>query len=204
MTRWSHEPARRHGRQLRLPRHPPPRGAGAARAPGHRARPTPDRPSRTSPAGTPTPARSTASWSPRPTSWSTSRARPPSATRTPRSGRRRSTTRRIRTTAALAQAIAAAPEPPYFVAGNAVAWYGDHGAAELTEAADTRGHTLMTSLCRDWQAAAQPGRRRGRPGRVPAHGADHGPRRAHRCTSSGCCSRPASAAGSATAGSTCR
>ena len=63
---------------------------------------------------------------------------------------------RIRTTGTLAQAIAAAAEPPYFVAGNAVAWYGDHGDAELTEAADTRGHTMMTSLCRDWQAAAQP------------------------------------------------
>ncbi len=56
----------------------------------------------------------------------------------------------------LAGAIAAAPEPPYFVAGNAVAWYGDHGSAALTEAADSRGHSLMTDVCRDWQAAAQP------------------------------------------------
>ncbi len=63
---------------------------------------------------------------------------------------------RIRTTETMSKAIAAAPEPPYFVAGNAVAWYGDHGAAELTESADTRGHSLMTTLCRDWQAAAQP------------------------------------------------
>ena len=63
---------------------------------------------------------------------------------------------RIKTTETLAEAIAAAPAPPYFVAGNAVAWYGDHGPAELTEAADTRGHSLMTGLCRDWQAAAQP------------------------------------------------
>ena len=63
---------------------------------------------------------------------------------------------RVRTTAVLAEAIAAAPEPPYFVAGNAVAWYGDHGAAELTEAADSRGHTLMANVCRDWQTAAQP------------------------------------------------
>ncbi len=63
---------------------------------------------------------------------------------------------RVRTTATLAAAIAAAPRPPYFVAGNAVAWYGDHGPAELTEAADSRGHTLMTDVCRDWQAAAGP------------------------------------------------
>lgn len=63
---------------------------------------------------------------------------------------------RVNTTAVLAGAIAAAGDPPYFVAGNAVAWYGDHGAAELTEAADTRGHSLMTDVCRSWQAAAQP------------------------------------------------
>ncbi|WP_183100915.1 TIGR01777 family oxidoreductase [Nocardioides pelophilus] len=63
---------------------------------------------------------------------------------------------RVRTTETLAQAIATAPEPPYFVAGNAVAWYGDHGDALLTEVADSRGHSLMTTVCRDWQAAAQP------------------------------------------------
>lgn len=63
---------------------------------------------------------------------------------------------RVRTTAVLADAIAAAPRPPLFLAGNAVAWYGDHAAAELTEAADSRGHTLMTTVCRDWQAAAHP------------------------------------------------
>lgn len=63
---------------------------------------------------------------------------------------------RVHTTQTLAKAIAAAPETPYFVAGNAVAWYGNHGTAELTEAADTRGHSLMTAVCRDWQAAAQP------------------------------------------------
>jgi uncharacterized protein (TIGR01777 family) len=63
---------------------------------------------------------------------------------------------RVRTTALLAEAVAEAPTPPYLVAGNAVAWYGDHGSALLTEAADSRGHTLMTGVCRDWQAAAQP------------------------------------------------
>ena len=63
---------------------------------------------------------------------------------------------RVRTTALLAEAIAAAPAPPYFLAGNAIAWYGDHGSAPLTEDADSRGHTLMTGVCRDWQAAARP------------------------------------------------
>ena len=78
---------------------------------------------------------------------------------------------RVGTTAVLAEAIAGAQEPPYFVAGNAVAWYGDHGSAELPETADSRGHSLMTTVCRDWQAArrtadrlaraAQPGQRSG-------------------------------------------
>lgn len=63
---------------------------------------------------------------------------------------------RVRTTAVLAEAIANAQDPPYFLAGNAVAWYGDHGSAELPETADTRGHSLMTTVCRDWQAAARP------------------------------------------------
>ncbi|KAA1416985.1 TIGR01777 family protein [Nocardioides humilatus] len=63
---------------------------------------------------------------------------------------------RVRTTAVLAEAIAAAPQPPLFLAGNAIAWYGDHGATTLTEDADTRGHSLMTNVCRDWQAAARP------------------------------------------------
>jgi len=63
---------------------------------------------------------------------------------------------RVRTTAVLAEAIADAQEPPYFLAGNGIGWYGDHGSAELPETADTRGHSLMTTVCRDWQAAAQP------------------------------------------------
>jgi uncharacterized protein (TIGR01777 family) len=63
---------------------------------------------------------------------------------------------RVQTTETLARAIADAAEPPLFVAGNAVAWYGDHGPAELVEAADSRGHTLMTGVCRDWQEATRP------------------------------------------------
>jgi len=63
---------------------------------------------------------------------------------------------RVATTSVLASAIAAAARPPAFLAGNGIAWYGDHGDAELTEAADSRGHAFMTGVCRDWQAAAAP------------------------------------------------
>jgi uncharacterized protein (TIGR01777 family) len=63
---------------------------------------------------------------------------------------------RVQTTETLARAIAKAATRPLFVAGNAVAWYGDHGPAELAEVADSRGHTLMTGVCRDWQAATRP------------------------------------------------
>ena len=63
---------------------------------------------------------------------------------------------RVRTTALLAETVASAASPPAFVAGNAVGWYGDHGPAELTEDADTRGQTLLTQVCRNWQAATAP------------------------------------------------
>jgi uncharacterized protein (TIGR01777 family) len=63
---------------------------------------------------------------------------------------------RVRTTALLAETIAEAPSPPAFLAGNAVGWYGDHGSAELTEEADSRGQTLMAQVCRNWQAATAP------------------------------------------------
>jgi uncharacterized protein len=62
---------------------------------------------------------------------------------------------RVTTTRVLAEAIAASDKRPAFLAGNAVGWYGDHGTQPVGEAADSRGHTLMTSVCRDWQAAAQ-------------------------------------------------
>lgn len=61
---------------------------------------------------------------------------------------------RLSTTGLLAATVAASARPPAFLAGNAVGWYGDHGDAELTEAADSRGHSFMTGVCRDWQAAA--------------------------------------------------
>lgn len=63
---------------------------------------------------------------------------------------------RVATTALLAAEVAEAPEPPAFLAGNAVGWYGDHGDEPVSEAADSRGHTLMTQVCRAWQEAARP------------------------------------------------
>ncbi|SFC53354.1 hypothetical protein SAMN04487968_107204 [Nocardioides terrae] len=63
---------------------------------------------------------------------------------------------RVTTTRVLAEAIAAAGSRPAYLAGNAVGWYGDHGPQPVGESADSRGHTLMTSVCRDWQDAALP------------------------------------------------
>ncbi|WP_323790943.1 TIGR01777 family oxidoreductase [Nocardioides sp.] len=63
---------------------------------------------------------------------------------------------RVTTTRVLAEAIAAAPTPPAFLAGNGIAYYGDHGDAVLTEASDSRGHALLTDVTREWQAATLP------------------------------------------------
>jgi uncharacterized protein (TIGR01777 family) len=66
---------------------------------------------------------------------------------------------RITTTRTLAHAVAAAEHPPAFLAGNAVAYYGDHAAegdAVVTEQSASLGNSMMTVLTRDWQAAAEP------------------------------------------------
>jgi uncharacterized protein len=63
---------------------------------------------------------------------------------------------RVQTTRTIARAVAASERPPTYLAGNAVGWYGDHGQEPVPEDADSRGDTLMTSVCRDWQAAADP------------------------------------------------
>ena len=63
---------------------------------------------------------------------------------------------RIATTSTLAGTIAATATPPAFLNASGISWYGDHGPAELTEASDTRGHALLTRVCREWEAAAQP------------------------------------------------
>ena len=60
---------------------------------------------------------------------------------------------RVTTTRVLAEAIAAAGRKPAFLAGTGISWYGDHGDQPLTEAADSRGHALLTEVTREWQAA---------------------------------------------------
>lgn len=61
---------------------------------------------------------------------------------------------RVTSTRTLAEAIAASPTPPAFLAGNATGWYGDHGDELVTEATDTRGDSLLSQVCRAWQGAA--------------------------------------------------
>ncbi len=63
---------------------------------------------------------------------------------------------RISTTTTLAEAIAGRDTKPTFLAGNALGWYGDHGTQLVTEADDSRGDSMMTTVCRDWQAATTP------------------------------------------------
>ena len=63
---------------------------------------------------------------------------------------------RVTTTRVLAEAIAASDRRPAFLAGNAIAWYGDHGDAVVTEESDSRGDSFMTGVTREWQDAATP------------------------------------------------
>lgn len=71
---------------------------------------------------------------------------------------------RVTTTRVLAEAIAAAPSPPAFLAGNGISYYGDHGAEVLTESSGTRGDALLTRVTAEWQAATEPAAQAG--GRV--------------------------------------
>jgi uncharacterized protein len=63
---------------------------------------------------------------------------------------------RVTTTRVLAEAIAASDRRPAFLAGNGISFYGDHGDQVLDESADSRGDALLTSVTREWQAAAEP------------------------------------------------
>jgi uncharacterized protein (TIGR01777 family) len=63
---------------------------------------------------------------------------------------------RVSTTRTIAEAIASSTRRPAFLAGNAIAVYGDHGGQQVTEAGDSRGHALMTEVTRAWEAAAAP------------------------------------------------
>jgi hypothetical protein len=63
---------------------------------------------------------------------------------------------RVSTTRTLAEAIAAHPGKPAFLAQNGVGWYGDHGPEVITETSDSRGDAFMTNVSREWQSAATP------------------------------------------------
>ncbi|WP_028636850.1 TIGR01777 family oxidoreductase [Nocardioides sp. URHA0032] len=63
---------------------------------------------------------------------------------------------RITTTTVLAEAVAASAGKPAFLAGNAVAWYGDHGDEVVTEESDSRGDGFLTRVTREWQDVAAP------------------------------------------------
>ncbi|WP_134767670.1 TIGR01777 family oxidoreductase [Nocardioides sp. 1609] len=63
---------------------------------------------------------------------------------------------RVTTTRLLAETIGQAASPPAYLAGNGISYYGDHGDQVLTEVSDTRGHALLTSVTREWQAATEP------------------------------------------------
>jgi uncharacterized protein (TIGR01777 family) len=63
---------------------------------------------------------------------------------------------RVTTTGVLAEAIAASETKPSFLAGNAIAVYGDHGTETVDERSDTRGGSLLGEVTRVWEAATQP------------------------------------------------
>ncbi len=60
---------------------------------------------------------------------------------------------RVSTTRVLADAIATSERPPAFLAGNGIAWYGDHGKAPVTEESETLGSAFLTRVSREWEAA---------------------------------------------------
>ncbi len=60
---------------------------------------------------------------------------------------------RVATTGLLARTIAAAERPPAFLAGNGISWYGDHGAAPVTEDSESTGDAFLTRVSREWEAA---------------------------------------------------
>jgi uncharacterized protein (TIGR01777 family) len=65
---------------------------------------------------------------------------------------------RVTTTRVLADAVARARGRVSFLAGNAIAWYGDHGDEPLPESADSRADTFLGAVTRDWEAATLPAR----------------------------------------------
>jgi uncharacterized protein (TIGR01777 family) len=68
---------------------------------------------------------------------------------------------RVTTTDVLARAVGRAERPPAFLAGNGISWYGDHGTEELTEDSESLGDAFLTTVTREWQAAAAPAAKAG-------------------------------------------
>lgn len=63
---------------------------------------------------------------------------------------------RVTTTRVLAEAIAASTSRPRFLAGNAIALFGQHGPDKITEESATVGGGLLTKVSVAWKAAAAP------------------------------------------------
>ncbi len=63
---------------------------------------------------------------------------------------------RVLTTRTLAEAIAASPNKPVFLAQNGIAGYGDRGDEVLTEESSTPGDTTLGRITLEWQGATEP------------------------------------------------
>lgn len=63
---------------------------------------------------------------------------------------------RVVTTRTLAEAIAASPGKPAFLAQNGISGYGDRGDEILTEESSTPGNTVLGRITLEWQAATSP------------------------------------------------
>jgi uncharacterized protein (TIGR01777 family) len=63
---------------------------------------------------------------------------------------------RVLTTRTLAEAIAASPTKPAFLAQSGIAGYGDRGDEVITEESSTPGDTTLGRITVEWEAATQP------------------------------------------------
>jgi uncharacterized protein (TIGR01777 family) len=68
---------------------------------------------------------------------------------------------RVSTTGLLSRTIAASERPPAFLAGNGISWYGDHGAAQVTESSESIGDAFLTRVARAWESATDEARAAG-------------------------------------------
>jgi uncharacterized protein (TIGR01777 family) len=63
---------------------------------------------------------------------------------------------RVLTTRTLAEAVAASPAKPAFLAQNGIAGYGDRGDEVLTEESSTPGGSTLGRITLEWQEATKP------------------------------------------------